>query len=315
MNAELAFSGNFILLMVLALLILVPIIVMVFIKLFRNISFGGVLATVAVFIAGGMLLVLLAILLPFIARKQTSTVTAHGGNRVHHAAYEQQPMLQDQNSRTIPMSSTVANSSSLQDPFSEAPVVARKPHDPNSETPVPETMREKKSLDVLPDWIVLGREHTEQNKANLLESSQLVFESGLFVTREEAQYDALAKAGLKLKANLQLRAPQYRLGALEISPEEVRQVALRRSYYQPVKHNFGDVLKSGEPLQQNMYRAYLEIEDSPTVRKTLLAKWRQKTGNERTAWLGGGFGLVTLLCLGVAVYLRATHPQATIRSH
>ncbi|MCA9014321.1 MAG: hypothetical protein KDA77_03220 [Planctomycetaceae bacterium] len=298
MTTRLDFTWVFILLMV---LILVPTIILAIIKLFRDFSFGSFLASVAVLIMGGSLLVVLAIILPHILLRPQVLVPAEA-------------VISDSFSRNIPAKSVVASPPVIPDPFWELPVVARKPYDQKPEIPVPAGAQESKALDALPEWVVSGLEHTRQNQDDLLESSPLVVESGLFVTMDEAQYDALTKAGLKLKANLQLRYPQYPLAALEISPDEVRQVALRRSYYQLVKHNFGDVLKSGEPLKQNMYRAYLEFENSPRVRETLFARWKQKIGNERTAWLGGGFGLVTLLCAGVAVYLRVTHPPATMKS-
>ncbi|MFH1302804.1 MAG: hypothetical protein ABIK07_17210 [Planctomycetota bacterium] len=306
MTTRLDFSWFFMLLLV---LVLTPVIILAAIRLFQNLSLGRFLATVSVFLMGGVLLVLLSILLPSIVLKSSPGVTAEAVSSGFRTGDVWQ---QDSNSGMIPIMQTSAHS--LSDPFSEAPVVARKPHDREPEIPVPVRVQESKPLEPLPDWVVSGLEHAEQNQANLLESSRLVFESGLFVTLDEAQQDTLAKAGLKLKANLQLRYPQYPLAALEISPEEVRQVASRRSYYKTVEHNFGNVLKNGEPFKQNMYRAYLEIEDSPAVRATLFKKWKQNVGNERTAWLGGGFGLVTLLCLGVAVYLRATHHPATIKS-
>ncbi|QDT45738.1 hypothetical protein Pan241w_58660 [Gimesia alba] len=297
--APLEFTWIFILLMV---LILVPTIILVVMKLFQNFSVGSFLATIFVFITGGVLLVLLAILLPYVFLRSPEIVSAEA-------------VSSDSFSRNIPAKAAVASPPKIPEPFWELPVVARKPHDPpQAEIPVPATARAKEPLKPLPDWVVSGLDHTHQNKKNLLESSRLVVESGLFVTVGEAQYDALAKAGLKLKANLQLRYPHYPLANLEVSPDEVRQVALRRSYYQLVEHNFGDVLKNGEPLKQNMYRAYLEFEDSPRVRETLFARWKQKIGNERVAWLGGGFGLMTLLCAGVAVYLRVTHSQATVKS-
>jgi len=124
---------------------------------------------------------------------------------------------------------------------------------------------------------------------------------------------ALAEAMQQLQEKLLMRYPQYKSSLWKLNPDLVRQLAYRKVHYQVVEHDFGNVLKSGEPFKQDMYRAYLEVEDSPDVRQALLTKWKRNIGNERTAWLGGGFGLVTLLCVGVAVYLRATHDAATIR--
>ncbi len=305
MTTRLDFSWFFMLLLV---LVLTPVIILAAIRLFQNFSSGRFLATVSVFLMGGVLLVLLSLLLPSVVLESSPGVTAEAISNGFRADNVWQ---QDSSSGTIPIMQTRARA--LSDPLSETPVVARKPHDREPELPVPARVQVRQPLEPLPDWVVSGLEHTDQNKDNLLESSRLVFESGLFVTLDEAQQDTLAQAALKLKANLQLRHPQYPLAALEISPEEVRQAASRRSYHQMVEHDFGNVLKNGEPFKQNMYRAYLEIEDSPAVRATLFQKWKQNIGNERTAWLGGGFGLVTLLCLGVAVYLRATHHPATIK--
>jgi len=287
----------------LVLVFSVPLLLLIFVAIFRYVSRGNFMSSITIALTA---LVAILILVVFIRSFKSSQVIIV---KDAHIRAIQDQALQYKKNQPVPVPVNVPVSIKSD---AESPVVARKPQGPepvlnreNVEVPVAEP---------LPDWVISGLKHTEQNKANLLESSQLVFESGLFVTRDEAQYDALAKAGLKLKANLQLRYPQYRFGDLEISPDEVRHVALRRSYYQLVEHNFGNVLKNGEPFKQNMYRAYLEIEDSPAVRASLFKKWKQNIGNERTAWLGGGFGLVTLLCLGVAVYLRATHHPATIKS-
>lgn len=176
------------------------------------------------------------------------------------------------------------------------PLVASKP----DSTPTP--------AETLPEWVKTGREFTLKNQDNLLEDSKLVFESGLFATEEEAIQDALLQASEKLQQNLQLRYSQYPIATMQLSPEQIRQTALRRSCVQTTKHDFGDVLKSGEPFKQDMHRAYLEVEDSPEVRKVFFTQWKHVIGNQRVVWLGGVFGLITILCVCVSVYLRATHP-------
>ena len=195
----------------------------------------------------------------------------------------------------------------------EQPLVAMKPYDSLVDSAIGQVKAEVEITGALPEWVVTGLETTKQNRSNLLESSRPVFQSGLFATREEAMQDALSKAMQKLQANLLLRYPQFKSNMWNLNPELIRQTAYRRIYYQTVEHDFGNVLKSGDSFKQDMYRAYLEVEDSPVVRQTLLTKWKRNIGNERTAWLGGGFGLMTLFCISVAVYLRATHDPATIR--
>lgn len=198
-------------------------------------------------------------------------------------------------------------------PVAELPLVARKPN--NSATDSIDSLVQSKVFppEPLPDWVVSGLEKTKQNQSNLLESSRLVFQSGLFATREEAMQSVLAEAMQQLQANLLMRYPQYKSSLWKLNPDLIRQLAYRKVHYQVVEHDFGNVLKSGKPFKQDMFRAYLEVEDSPVVRQALLTKWKRNIGNERTVWLGGGFGLVTLLCAAVAVYLRATHDPATIK--
>ncbi|QDU06870.1 hypothetical protein [Gimesia aquarii] len=197
-------------------------------------------------------------------------------------------------------------------PVSDEPLIANKPALPNLNIPTkgntPERIPEQ-----LPEWVLSGLEEGLKNRYPV--SGKMVFRSGLFATRDGALEHALAKATQKLQSNLNSSSPQYRLSGWRLTPELARQTAYRRVYYQTVEHDFGNILKSGEPFKQEMYRAYLEVEDTTPVREKILQKWRKDTGNQRVAWLGGGFGLITLLCMGVAIYLRATHAPATIKTN
>ncbi len=185
---------------------------------------------------------------------------------------------------------TLVEESSI--PLPELPLVAPKPHD------APKTAQPKKA-EPLPEWINSSQEGSGGMKQ--------VFQSGLFATPAEAFQDALGRARVKFEETLSAEHPQYSSDARTLSPELVRQVAMRRSYYQTIEHDFGDVLKSGESFKQDMYRAYVEVELSPSVKQTFYTKWKLQAGNQRVIWLGGAFALVTLLCLGTTVYLRASH--------
>lgn len=177
-------------------------------------------------------------------------------------------------------------------PLPELPLVAPKPHDaPQADQP--------KKAEPLPEWISSSEEGSGGMKQ--------VFQSGLFATPAEAFQDALGRARVKFEETLSAEHPQYSSDARTLSPELVRQVAMRRSYYQTIEHDFGDVLKSGESFKQDMYRAYVEVELSPSVKQTFYTKWKLQAGNQRVIWLGGAFAFVTLLCLGTTVYLRASH--------
>jgi hypothetical protein len=180
-------------------------------------------------------------------------------------------------------------------PLPELPLVAPKPHEASKAAqPVPH-----KKAEPLPEWVNSSQEGSAGMKQ--------VFQSGLFATPAEAFQDALGRARVKFEETLSAEHPQYSSDARTLSPELVRQVAMRRSYYQTIEHDFGDVLKSGESFKQDMYRAYVEVELSPSVKQTFYTKWKLQAGNQRVIWLGGAFAFVTLLCLGTTVYLRASH--------
>ncbi|QDT94325.1 hypothetical protein Pan161_60210 [Gimesia algae] len=166
----------------------------------------------------------------------------------------------------------------------------------------------------LPEWVVEGVKSAVLQENNLINNSRPVFQSGLFATREEALQDALSKARQQMQTNLMMREPWLKSNVWELNSDLFRQTAYRRPYFQTVEHDFGDVLKSGESFKQNMFRAYVEIENTPVVRHQFLTRWKQNIGNERSLWLGGVFGLITLVCVGVAVYLRTESDQATIQS-
>lgn len=201
-------------------------------------------------------------------------------------------------SATATLQDTVIDSSHI--PLPTLPLEAQKPNAADPSVQSNHSEHQVAKTEPLPEWV-----NTEQQGSV---NSKRVFESGLFATREEALQDALGKASLKLAESLQAEHPQYPLATKQIGPEAVRHFALRRSYYQTVEHDFGDVLKSGKPFKQDMYRAYVEVEISPSVKKIFYTKWKLQAGNQRVAWLGGAFGLVTLLCFGVSVYLRAAQP-------
>ncbi|EDL60585.1 hypothetical protein [Gimesia maris] len=166
----------------------------------------------------------------------------------------------------------------------------------------------------LPDWVVEGVHSAVLEENNLINNSRPVFQSGLFATREEALQDALAKARQQMQTNLMMREPWLKNNVWQLDPELFRQTAYRRPHFQTVEHDFGDVLKSGKSFKQDMFRAYVEIENTPVVRQQLLTRWKQNIGNERSLWVGGVFGLMTLMCIGAAVYLRTDSDQATIHS-
>jgi len=138
------------------------------------------------------------------------------------------------------------------------PVVARKPMASDLESsvaavtpeiPFPVTVGERKPPAALPGWVVSGLEHTKQNENNLLESTRLVFQSGLFATREEALQDALSKAMQKLHANLMLRYPQYPINARKLTPDVLRYPASKRVYYRTIEHVFWETFEIREAIQ------------------------------------------------------------------
>ena len=290
MNAPVEYKWSF---LMLSAFVLIPVFLFILALLARRFSIKSVFVSVTAILLLGVLLVVPAFI------------------TVRRAVPEHATVLTQTVSPSPPV--TVIQRSEL--PLNltgELRLVARKPGE-EKELSTAESSQ-KNNVEALPEWVISGLEKTHQNQNNLLESSKHVYESGLFVTMDEAQYDALLKACQRINANLRLRYPEYPSAELEVSPDELRRLALRRDYYQLVMHDFGNVLKNGEPLKQNMYRAYLEIEDTPGIRETIFTKWKREQGNQRAVWLGGSFGLITLLCAGVALYLRAMHKPDTMDS-
>jgi|GEM_PF-2042537 len=319
MNVSNEMSRMFLLIILVVVSIGIPISVIVIRNLLRG-RYLMPIVTAAVAVSVAIVLVVYALRL-------NTRLVAKGPYQSERITVPQDSILSVRNIQTRPVlieSPVLMNpDSDLNHISAEMPVVARKPMASDLESsvaavtpeiPFPVTVGERKPPAALPGWVVSGLEHTKQNENNLLESTRLVFQSGLFATREEALQDALSKAMQKLHANLMLRYPQYPINARKLTPDVLRYPASKRVYYRTIEHDFGKLLKSGKPFKQDMYRAYLEVEDSPAVRQVLFKVWKQNVGNQRIALLGWGFGLVTLLCVGVAVYLRATHDSATIKS-
>lgn len=264
----------------LLILVVIPLLIFLGIKLFRSAS-PGLLLGIAAVIGSGCLGMFLVLYLSLAVPPHAVVVDQSSGNDARVQIAKAQPS---------------------EIPLPAGPLVAPKPQ--AAKTPS-KSVAQPKQPEALPEWVQSGLKHSRETQSDLLENSRLVFESGLYTTQEEALHDSLVKASFKLQQNLQAHYP---VAKTQISPEQVRHSAIRRTYYQTVEHDFGDVLKTGEPLKQKMYRAYVEVEDSPAVRKIFFTKWKLQTGNRRVAWLGGAFGLITALCVGVSLYLRSTQP-------
>lgn len=297
----------------LTLLIIVPLVILVGIIIIRSLLKGNYVPVLAAFLVTGLACVVMAIF--FVGTSSVAVTQEVVARETMARELDRMQSSSAQRAKREQLKSDKVNTAPTVPifiPVSEAPLVARKPTQPESNvSPKEKTL--KTSSETLPEWVFSGLEESMRNRYPV--SGKMVFRSGLFATRDEALENALVQATQKLQSNLKSSSPQYRLSGWTLTPELARQTAYRRVYYQTVDHNFGNILKSGKPFKQDMYRAYLEVEDAVPVRQKILKKWRKDTGNQRVAWLGGGFGLITLFCMGIAVYLRATHDPATIRTN
>ncbi len=298
----------------LVLLVAVPFIILIGTMIFRSLSRGNYIPASATSVVIGMGLIVM-----FFFTMRVSRVTEVRNTQAMHSL--QKINLEQSKPSIVHLPSGI-------DPEVDQPVVASKPTQSglNSSTRLGKSA--ESSSEPLPEWVLSGLAEDNSNHHPAIQtglffdedmqnpylvSGRMVFQSGLFATREEALENALAKATQKLQSNLESMNAQFRYSGWILSPGLVRQTAYRKIHYETVEHDFGNILKSGKPFKQDMYRAYLEVEDDPSVRSTILTNWRKDIGKKRTVWLGGGFGLVTFMCLFVAVYLRATHDQTTIK--
>ncbi|WP_417388012.1 hypothetical protein [Gimesia sp.] len=309
----------------LILTVVVPVVILIFALVFHYVSRnrGSLLFMLAGLAMAGLLLFIFLGL--FYVRTESRSATLVQQSAVLDSELE--AIRQDTRlaSHAVPETNegvTEIPGDALQKHHSEnQPLVAPKPGDPHPSRIVNKveignaSPKPAKSVSTeLPDWVKEGVKTAVLQKNSLINNSRPVFQSGLFATRDEALQDALAKATQQMQADLMMREPWLKNNLRELDLELFRHTAYRRPYFQMVEHDFGDVLKSGESLKHDMFRAYVEIENTPGVRHQLLARWKQKIGNERSFWVGGAFGLITLMCIGAAIYLRTDSSQDTIHS-
>lgn len=294
----------------LILMVVVPVIILIFAAIFRYVSRkSGLLQFMfaALAMMGVLLLVFLSV---FSVRVGSSSATQVAQESTVVSPQEvEYPVRLDPKMKGI--QAEIPQAAEQEKINDNQPLVASKPF--KFQKTVKNIPSQQKDAE-LPDWVVEGVHSAVLEENNLINNSRPVFQSGLFATREEALQDALAKARQQMQTNLMMREPWLKNNVWQLDPELFRQTAYRRPHFQTVEHDFGDVLKSGKSFKQDMFRAYVEIENTPVVRQQLLTRWKQNIGNERSLWVGGVFGLMTLMCIGAAVYLRTDSDQATIHS-
>lgn len=304
---------------ILILMVVVPVIILISAVVFHYVSRtkGSLLLILAGLAATGFLLLIFLGL--FYVRTETRTATLVHQNTVLDSELETFRQNTRHSHRTVSKINagvTGIPGDAVENQNSESqPLVAPKPGadqiTADSELTKSSSLKQAEEM---PGWVVEGVKTAMLQKNSLLNHSRPVFQSGLYATRDEALQDALVKARQQMQTELMMREPWLKKNLWELDLDLFRQTAYRRPYFQTVEHDFGDVLKSGESLKHDMFRAYVEIENTPAVRHQLLTRWKQNIGNQRSFWVGGTFGLITLMCVGAAVYLRTGSDQATIHS-
>lgn len=140
----------------------------------------------------------------------------------------------------------------------------------------------------LPSWVTAGT--VRQDDVNYI-----LLESGLKASREDADAEVFAQAAKLIQADFTTHH------AADVSwdvPRQVIEDAIRRTYYTT------ENVPLTETVDHDMHRAYAQVVVSPSLRNAIYPGWRKLIVTQRLVELGQGFGLVSLLVLSLATYLR-----------
>jgi hypothetical protein len=143
---------------------------------------------------------------------------------------------------------------------------------------------------VLPAWV--------KNKVVERGNTKLVVVEGGFAATEQSAIDAVQLAASELiKRDF---ADAFPAAGEWTPPEEVvRTQAVRQVHVERVDRK---TLSSATPF--HVFRAYQQIELSPSVQKQLFRYWQEMIVNARLRVLGALAGLLTLVFATVAAYFR-----------
>jgi F0F1-type ATP synthase membrane subunit b/b' len=170
-------------------------------------------------------------------------------------------------------------------------------HEPNSDAKTPsssptaanDTTASSQS-DKLPEWA--KTEIVDEGKRKLV-----VVPGGFAATEKEAEQDSLEAARLVVADGLSRANPK--VGNWAPSAHSVHETAVRHTYIEKIHRK---TVSTGTPFV--VYRAYQQVELSPTVYQQLLTSWRDDVLPGRLWALGGIAVLLTLTFATGAAYFR-----------
>lgn len=143
----------------------------------------------------------------------------------------------------------------------------------------------------LPDWV-----DDEPVVDSLTGAARKVLVSDQWATAEEADAQLTALTAAELSRFLAAEHPEA-AGWLPDTAAIVQSGAVTRRVQET------STLPIGE-FNPALYRAYWQLELTPTVREQLLDAWRPFAVSERLSWLGAGLAALTLLFAVLAAILR-----------
>jgi hypothetical protein len=153
----------------------------------------------------------------------------------------------------------------------------------------------------LPNWVIAGAaaEGTVSNRG----SEYIVLKSDLKVLREEADAQIREQAAEVIRKDF---SSHYAADVEWKVPAEVIEDAIRRSYHTTetvpdLENAFSAITLKPE---HEMHRVYAQVALSPSLRSAIYPGWRKLVVGGRLVKMGQRFGLVSLVVLSLAMYLR-----------
>ncbi|MHC4877298.1 MAG: hypothetical protein ACYTGL_12455 [Planctomycetota bacterium] len=144
----------------------------------------------------------------------------------------------------------------------------------------------------LPDWAQTEEHVIATGRVPIVHR---VIRSGLYATQKEAATQAVARVHDELRERMATDYPK--LAAWKIPEQTLNTNSVKQSFTEVRQTQFGQ-------YREPMYQVWLQYEDSPHVRESIIHEWERSAVDGRTVLFAAGAGVIALLLGTVSAGVR-----------
>ncbi len=148
------------------------------------------------------------------------------------------------------------------------------------------------SVPALPEWTQSEERTFDAGRVPVV---RLVVRSGLYATQDEATAEAHVKVHDELRGRLATDYPK--LAAWKIPQRTLSNHSIKQTFTEVRQTQFGQ-------YREPMYQVWVQYEDSPHVRESIIHEWERSAVDGRTVLFAAGAGIVALLLGTVSAGVR-----------